>query len=150
MTTLKVTEYIPAYNYMEEIYVLYDFTNHRYRVDNGKWKRMTSDYELRIKEQYKVNWKWGNNMSRLTIEQRKNVPAKQQKRVIQKLLNDTEIINKLTTSEVYLLQEVINILDKQAKQQVKDLQFKLNMSEWETNVKKKYSNKDYYDISDVV
>ena len=55
MTTLKVTEYIPAYNYMEEIYVLYDFTNHRYRVDNGKWKRMTSDYELRIKEQYKVN-----------------------------------------------------------------------------------------------
>ena len=89
-------------------------------------------------------------MSRLTIEQRKNVPAKQQKRVIQKLLNDTEIINKLTTSEVYLLQEVINILDKQAKQQVKDLQFKLNMSEWETNVKKKYSNKDYYDISDVV
>ena len=89
-------------------------------------------------------------MSRLTIEQRKNVPAKQQKRVIQKLLNDTEVINKLTTPEVYLLQEVINILDKQAKQQVKDLQFKLNMSEWETNVKKKYDNKDYYDISDVV
>ena len=89
-------------------------------------------------------------MSRLTIEQRKNVPAKQQKRVIQKLLNDTEVINKLTTSEVYLLQEVLEILGKQAKQQVKDLQFKVNMSEWETNVKKKYDNKDYYDISDVV
>ena len=89
-------------------------------------------------------------MSRLTIEQRKNVPAKQQKRVIQKLLNDTEVINKLTTPEVYLLQELLKILDKQAKQQVKDLQFKLNMSEWETNVKKKYDNKDYYDISDVV
>ena len=89
-------------------------------------------------------------MSRLTVEQRKNIPAKQQKRVIQKLLNDTEVINKLTTSEVYLLQEVINILDKQAKQQVKDLQFKLNISEWETNVKKKYNNKDYYDISDMV
>ena len=89
-------------------------------------------------------------MSRLTIEQRKNVPAKQQKRVIQKLLDDKEVINKLTTSEVYLLQELLNILDKQAKQQVKDLQFRVNMSEWETNVKKKYSNKDYYDISDVV
>ena len=75
-------------------------------------------------------------MSRLTIEQRKNVPAKQQKRVVQKLLDDKEVINKLTTSEVCLLQEVINILDKQAKQQVKDLQFKVNMSEWETNVKK--------------
>ena len=89
-------------------------------------------------------------MSRLTIEQRKNVPAKQQKRVIQKLLNDKEVINKLTTSEVYLLQELLKILDKQAKQQVKDLQFKVNMSEWETNIKKKYSKQDYYDISDVV
>ena len=89
-------------------------------------------------------------MSRLTIEQRKNVPAKQQKKVIRKLLNDQEVISKLTTSEVYLLQEVIKVLDKQAKQQVKDLQFKVNMSEWETNVKKKYSDKDYYDISDVV
>ena len=86
-------------------------------------------------------------MSRLTIEQRKNVPAKQQKRVIQKLLNDKEVLNKLTTTEVYLLQEVTKVLDKQAKQQVKDLQFKVNMSEWEINVKKKYSN---YDISDVV
>ena len=89
-------------------------------------------------------------MSRLTIEQRKNVPAKQQKRVIRKLLNDQEVLSKLTTSEVYLLQEVIKVLDKQAKQQVKDLQFKVNTSEWETNVKKKYSNEDYYDISDVV
>ena len=89
-------------------------------------------------------------MNRLTIEQRKNVPAKQQKRVIQKLLDDKEVINKLTTSEVCLLQEVINILDKQAKQQVKDLQYKVNMSEWETNVKKKHGDKDYYDISDVV
>ena len=89
-------------------------------------------------------------MSKLTIEQRKNIPAKQQKKVVQKLLDDKEVINKLTTSEVCLLQEVINILDKQAKQQVKDLQFRVNMSEWETNVKKKYSNKDYYDISDVV
>ena len=89
-------------------------------------------------------------MSKLTIEQRKNVPAKQQKRVIQKLLNDKEVINKLTTSDVYLLQELLKILDKQAKQQVKDIQFRVNMSEWETNVKKKYSNKDYYDISDVV
>ena len=89
-------------------------------------------------------------MSRLTIEQRKNVPAKQQKRVIRKLLNDQEVLSKLTTSEVYLLQEVIKVLDKQAKQQVKDLQFKVNMSEYETNVKKKYSDKDYYDISDVV
>ena len=89
-------------------------------------------------------------MSRLTVEQRKNVPAKQQKRVIQKLLDDKEVINKLTTSEVYLLQEVINILDKQAKQQVKDLQFRVNMSEWETNVKKKHGDKDCYDISDVV
>ena len=89
-------------------------------------------------------------MSRLTIEQRKNVPAKQQKRVIRKLLNNQEVISKLTTSEVCLLQEVIKILDKQAKQQVKDLQFKVNMSEWRTNVKKKYSKKDYYDISDVV
>ena len=94
--------------------------------------------------------KGDNIMSRLTIEQRKNVPAKQQKRVIRKLLNDQEVISKLTTSEVYLLQEVIKVLDKQAKQQVKDLQFKVNMSEWETNVKKKYSDKDYYDISDVV
>ena len=89
-------------------------------------------------------------MSKLTIEQRKNVPAKQQKKVVRKLLDDKEVINKLTTSEVCLLQEVINMLDKQAKQQVKDLQFRVNMSEWETNVKKKYSNKDYYDISDVV
>lgn len=94
--------------------------------------------------------KGDNIMSRLTIEQRKNVPAKQQKRVIRKLLNDQEVISKLTTSEVYLLQEVIKVLDKQAKQQVKDLQFKVNMSEYETNVKKKYSDKDYYDISDVV
>ena len=85
-------------------------------------------------------------MSRLTVEQRKNVPAKQQKKVIQKLLNDKEVTTKLTTSEVCLLQEVIKILDKQAKQQVKDLQFKVNMSEWETNVKQKYSDKDYYDV----
>ena len=85
-------------------------------------------------------------MSRLTVEQRKNVPAKQQKKVIQKLLNDKEVITKLSTSEVCLLQEVINILDKQAKQQVKDLQFKVDMSEWRINVKKKYSKKDYYDI----
>ena len=89
-------------------------------------------------------------MSRLTVEQRKNVPAKQQKKVIQKLLNDKEVTTKLTTSEVCLLQEVIKILDKQAKQQVKDLQFKVNMSEWETNVKQKYSDKDYYEVSDVV
>ena len=60
MTTLKVTEYVPAYNYMEEIHVEYDFTNHRYRVDNSNWKQMTTEYELRIKKQYKVNWKWGN------------------------------------------------------------------------------------------
>lgn len=45
-------------------------------------------------------------MSRLTVEQRKNVPAKQQ---------------------------------------VKDLQFKVNMSEWEINIKKKYSDKDYHE-----
>lgn len=89
-------------------------------------------------------------MSRLTIEQRKNVPAKQQKKVIQKLLNDKEVSTKLSTLEVCLLQEVIKILDKQAKQQVKDLQFKVNMSEWRTNVMKKYSDKEYYDISDVV
>ena len=88
-------------------------------------------------------------MTKLTIEQRKNVPAKQQKQVIQKLLNDKEVISKLTTSEVCLLQEVTKILDKQAKQQVKDLQFKVNISEWETNVKKKYSDKDY-DISELV
>ena len=55
MTTLKVTEYVPAYNYMEEIHVEYDFTNHRYKVDTGNWKQMTTEYELRIKEQYKVN-----------------------------------------------------------------------------------------------
>ena len=55
MTTLKVTEYVPAYNYMEEIHVEYDFTNHRYKVDTGNWKQMTTAYELRIKEQYKVN-----------------------------------------------------------------------------------------------
>lgn len=84
-------------------------------------------------------------MSRLTVEQRKNVPAKQQKKIIQKLLNDKEVINKLATSEVCLLQEVMKVLDKQAKQQVKDLQFKVNMSEWETNIKKKYNDKDYYD-----
>lgn len=89
-------------------------------------------------------------MGRLTVEQRKNVPVKQQKRVIQKLLNDQEVISKLTTSEVCLLQEVIKLLDKQAKQQIKDLQSKVNMSEWETNIKKEYSNKNYYDISDVV
>ena len=89
-------------------------------------------------------------MSRLTVEQRKNVPAKQQKKVIQKLLNDKEVTTKLSTSEVCLLQEVIKILDKQAKQQVKDLQFKVTMSEWRINVKKKYSKKDSYDISDVV
>ena len=81
----------------------------------------------------------------LTVEQRKNVPAKQQKRVIQKLLNDKEVTTKLSTSEVCLLQEVIKILDQQAKQQVKDLQFKVNMSEWEINVRKKYSDKDYYE-----
>ena len=89
-------------------------------------------------------------MSKLTVEQRKNVPAKQQKKVIQKLLNDQEVTSKLATSEICLLQEVIKILNKQAKQQVKDLQFKVNMSEWRTNVKKKYSDKEYYDISDVV
>ena len=88
-------------------------------------------------------------MTKLTIEQRKTVPAKQQKQVIQKLLNDKEVISKLTTSEVCLLQEVTKILDKHAKQQVKDLQFKVNISEWETNVKKKYSDKDY-DISELV
>lgn len=84
-------------------------------------------------------------MSRLTVEQRKNVSAKQQKRVIQKLLNDKEVTTKLSTSEACLLQEIIKILDKQAKQQVKDLQFRVNMSEWERNVKKKYSDKDYYE-----
>lgn len=84
-------------------------------------------------------------MSRLTVEQRKNVPAKQQKRVIQKLLNDKEVTTKLSTSEVCLLQEVIKILDKQAKQQVKSLQFKVNISEWVRNVRKKYSDKDYYE-----
>ena len=89
-------------------------------------------------------------MSRLTVEQRKNIPAKQQKKVIQKILNDKEVTTKLTTSEVYLLQELLKMLDKQAKQQVKDLQFKVNMSEWETNVKQKYSDKDYYEVSDVV
>ena len=73
-------------------------------------------------------------MSRLTVEQRKNVPAKQQKKIIQKLLNDKEVTTKLSMSEVCFLQEVINILNKQAKQQVKDLQFKVNMSEWSTNV----------------
>ena len=46
-------------------------------------------------------------MSRLTVEQRKNVPAKQQKKIIQKLLNDKEVTTKLSTSEVCLLQEVI-------------------------------------------
>ena len=55
MTTLKVTEYLPAYNYMEEVRFEYDFTNHRYRVDNGNWKPMTAKYELRKKEQYKIN-----------------------------------------------------------------------------------------------
>ena len=89
-------------------------------------------------------------MSKLTVEQRKNVPAKQQKRVVQKLLNDKEVINKLTTLEVSLIQEILKTLDKQAKQQVKDLQFKVNMLEWETNVKKKYSDKDYYDTLDVL
>ena len=84
-------------------------------------------------------------MSRLTIEQRKNVPAKQQKKVIQKLLNDKEVTTKLSTSEICFLQEVIKILDKQARQQVKDLQFKVDMLEWERNVKKKYSDKDYYE-----
>ena len=54
MTVIKVTEYVPAYNYMEEIHVEYDFTNHRYRVDNRSWKPMTTEYELRIKERYKV------------------------------------------------------------------------------------------------
>lgn len=84
-------------------------------------------------------------MSRLTVEQRKNVPAKRQKRVIQKLLNDKEVTTKLSTSEICLLQEVIKVLDKHAKQQVKDLQFKVDMSEWETNIKKKYNDKDYYE-----
>lgn len=84
-------------------------------------------------------------MTKLTIDQRKNVPAKRQKRVIQKLLNSKEVINKLVISEVCLLREVIKVLDKQAKQQVKDLQFKVNMSEWETNIKKKYNDNDYYD-----
>ena len=65
MTTLKVTEYVPAYNYMEEVRFEYDFTNHRYKVNYGDWKPMTTEYELRIKEQYKVNWKWGNNMKEL-------------------------------------------------------------------------------------
>lgn len=83
-------------------------------------------------------------MSRLTVEQRKNVPAKQQKKVIQKLLNDKEVATKLSMSDVCLLQEVMKILDKHAKQQVKDLQFKVNMSEWERNIKKKYNDKDYY------
>ena len=55
MSRLKVTEYLPAYNYMEEIHVEYDFINHRYRVDNGTWKPMTTEYELKIKKQYKVN-----------------------------------------------------------------------------------------------
>ena len=65
MTTLKVVEYVPAYNYIEEIYVLYDFTNHRYRVNNGKWKYMTPEYELRIKKQYKVNWKNTSTIDKL-------------------------------------------------------------------------------------
>ena len=57
MATLKVTEYIPAYNYMERIYVEYNFINHRYKVNDGKWKTMTPEYEQRIKEQYKINIK---------------------------------------------------------------------------------------------
>ena len=55
MTTLKVTKYLPAYNYMEEVRFEYDFTNHQYRVNGGEWKPMTTEYELKIKEQYKVN-----------------------------------------------------------------------------------------------
>ena len=54
LTTLKVTEYLPAYNYMEEIHVVYDFTNHRYQVDGGKWKPMSEKYEQQIKERYSV------------------------------------------------------------------------------------------------
>ena len=67
MTTLKVTEYLPAYNYMEEVRFEYDFTNHRYKVNYGDWKPMTIEYELRIRKRYnmKVNWKWGNNMKEL-------------------------------------------------------------------------------------
>ena len=54
MTTLKVTEYLPAYNYMEEVRFEYDFTNHRYKVNYGDWKPMTIEYELRIRKRYKV------------------------------------------------------------------------------------------------
>ena len=54
MTTLKVTEYLPAYNYMEEVRFEYDFTNHQYRVNGGEWKLMTTEYELKIKDRYNV------------------------------------------------------------------------------------------------
>ena len=54
MTTLKVTEYLPAYNYMEEVRFEYDFTNHQYRVNSGEWKPMTTEYELKIKKRYNV------------------------------------------------------------------------------------------------
>lgn len=54
MTTLKVTEYLPAYNYMEEVHFEYDFTNHQYRVNYGEWKPMTTEYELKIKDRYNV------------------------------------------------------------------------------------------------
>lgn len=54
MTTLKVTEYLPAYNYMEEVRFEYDFTNHKYRVNGSEWKPMTTEYELKIKNRYSV------------------------------------------------------------------------------------------------
>lgn len=54
LTTLKVTEYVPAYNYMQEIHVVYDFVNHKYQVDGGKWKSMNEKYEQEIKARYSV------------------------------------------------------------------------------------------------
>jgi len=54
MTTIKVTEYLPAYNYMEEIHVEYDLTNHRYRVDNGNWKPLNEQREQQVRAKYKV------------------------------------------------------------------------------------------------
>jgi len=54
LTSFKVTEYLPAYNYMEEVHFEYDFVNHRYRVDYGDWKPMTEEKEARVKARYSI------------------------------------------------------------------------------------------------
>ena len=54
MTTVKAIEYLPAYNYMEEVRFEYDCNNQQQKVNGGEWKPKTTEYELKTKKRYNV------------------------------------------------------------------------------------------------